>query len=335
MVRRTLRGAALALAFAFGFTMLARDAVAQGNPQEIAFGLPGNSMMSWPELISEKLGFFEANGIKVDIVFTGSDAAGAQQLIAGSLDISEASSTDLIHAVLANAPIRAIIETSTKSPYTVNGGKGLSSIAELKDKKIIVGGPNDITRVFMDKILASAKLRPTDYTYVYAGSTAARFAALLSGGVDAAILFPPFSFRASNAGYSKIADVAKFFPAFLFNTFAVRPDWAAAHSNLVISFTKGYLQGVKWLYDPRNKAQAIQILSQSTNTSMDDATQAYDLVTSLQVFSQNGIPTGHDIAPVLDALVKIGSVQSPLPALSQFYDDRYAKAANVQLRRSK
>jgi NitT/TauT family transport system substrate-binding protein len=306
--------------------------LAQGTPQTVVFGVTGKSVMSWPEIVSDQMGFFTANGIKVEIIYTGSTVAGAQQLIAGSLDISEVSSTEIIQAVLAGAPIRTIIETSTKPPYVVMAKKGLVSIAQLKGKTIIVGGPDDITRVFMDKILESASLKPNDYTYTFAGATSARFAALLNGGVDAAILFPPFSFHAANQGYTLLADVTKYFPSFLFTTFAVKPSWAQTHRDLVLAYAKGYLQGVRWLYDPRNKARAIQILSQSTNTSAEDAVQAYDLVTKLRVFSETGIPNDRDVTPVLDALAKTGRVKPPMPSASRFYDDSYAKQANSELR---
>lgn len=307
---------------------------AQGSLRTLTFGLTAKTANEWPEYVSDKLGFFAANGIKADMIYTGSSAAGAQQLTAGSLDVSEVSSTQLIEAVQGGAPIVAIIEHSTKAPYTVVGKKGVVSVRDLKGKTIIVGGPNDITRVFMDKILAAGRLSPNDYNYTFAGATSARFAALMNGGVDAAILFPPFSFKAVGLGYPAIDEVSKYFPSFLFDTFCVQPSWAKTHADLLVAFGKSYLQGVRWLYNPANKTRAIQILSEETNTSVEDAAQTYDLfITKLRIYSPTGLATAADISPVIDALLKTGELKPPPPPASKYFDNTYIQAADKQLGR--
>lgn len=308
---------------------------AQGALREISFGLTAKTANEWPEYISESLGFFSGNGLKVDIVYTGSSAAGAQQLAAGALDISEVSSTQIVEAIQGGAPFVEMVAHSEKAPYAVVGKKGVKSLADLKGKTIIVGGPNDITRVFMDKVLAvGGHLKPQDYTYTFAGATNARFAALVNGGVDAAILFPPFSFRAASQGYPVLDEISKYFPIFLFDAFCAQPGWARAHSDILVSFGKAYIQGVLWLYNPANKARAIQILSDATGTTPEDAAQTYDLfVTKLHIYSRTGVPTTAQFAPVLDALVKTGELKPPLPDASKFFDDRYIKQANAALHR--
>jgi ABC-type nitrate/sulfonate/bicarbonate transport system substrate-binding protein len=312
----------------------ATPAVAQSNLTSVSLGLTSKTANEWAEYVSDELGFFAQNGLKIEFVYTGSAAAGAQQLAAGSLDISEVSSTQGIEAIQGGAPFTFVCEHGTKVPYLLLGKKGITSLAALKGKTIIVGGPNDITRVFMDKVLALANLKPDDYVYTYAGATTERFAALANGGVDAAILFPPFAQRAAGMGYPVLADITKFFPSFLFDGFAVKPDWAKAHSDLVVRFIKAYILGVRWLYDPANKARAIQILTTVTGTQPTDAQQTYDIfVTNLKAYSTTGLSSPGSVGPVIDALVKIGAVTPPIPPPTKFYDNTYANQANAQLRR--
>lgn len=317
-------------ALALGATPVA----AQSNLTTVSLGLTSKTANEWAEYVADELGFYAQNGIKIDFIYTGSAAAGAQQLTAGALDISEVSSTQGIEAVQGGAPITFICEHGTKVPYLLLGKKGITSLTGLKGKTIIVGGPNDITRVFMDKVLASAGLKPDDYTYTYAGATTERFAALANGGVDAAILFPPFAQRAAGMGFPVLADITKFFPSFLFDGFAVKPDWAKAHSDLVVKFIKGYIMGVRWLYEPANKVRAIQILSAASGTPAEDAQQTYDLfVAKLHAFSATGLSSPASVGPVLDALVKIGQLTAPAPPPTKFYDNSFASQANAQLRR--
>lgn len=159
--------------------------------------------------------------------------------------------------VQSGAPIMSLLQNTNKPPYLVIGKKGVTSVAALRGKTVIVSGPNAITRVFMNTVLEKNGLKPDDVTFTYAGATNERFAALLSGGVDAAILLPPFSFKAIDAGYPVLDDVQKYYPRFPIDTYAVTTAWAPANRPLVVSFLKSVLAGVRFLYDPANKTRAI------------------------------------------------------------------------------
>jgi len=322
------------VAFALAALTLPAIASAQNAPlPTVVYGEVSLATFDWPEIVADRLGFFTANGVQVEVIRTGSMAAQAQQLTAGSLDIAETSSTQLIEAVQGGAPLVVVAQHVTAAPYFVLGKKGLTSIAQLRGKTIIVGGPNDITRVFMDKILGAAHLKPDDYTYTFAGATDARFAALLNGGVDAAILAPPIATRAAGQGYPILDEASKYFPSFLFDAFTVRPAWAQQHRALVIAFIKGHLQGVRWLVDPANKTRAIQMLSEVTNVSIDDATTSYELfVRKLHAFSPRGVMGDVDFSTVINALAQVGQLAPPLPPASRFYDNSYVNEANAQLR---
>jgi NitT/TauT family transport system substrate-binding protein len=320
-------GAALAAA------ALARPALAQPAPHALAVGLTSKTASDWSVYVADKMGFFAQNGLKPDIIVTGSSAANAQQLTAGSVDIGEVSTTQLIEAVLGGAPITGVINRTNNAPYLILGKKGVSSVSQLRGKTIIVGGPNDITLVFMNTVLAAYKMKPDDVTYTFAGGTAERFAALFSGTVDAAMLLPPFSFRAEAAGYPVLDRVQKYFPVFPFDTFSVRTDWAKKNPDLVTAYVKSILQGVAWLYDPANKSKAIEILSEATNTSADDGAKTYDFfLIQAKYYNRNGIMSKTDLAPVITALLKTDQIKPPAPDSARFYDNTFATKANAALR---
>ncbi len=47
---------------------------------------------------------------------------------------------------------------------------------------------------------------------IFAGATSARFSALQSGAVDAAILTPPFNFHAESAGFTNLGFTIDYVP---------------------------------------------------------------------------------------------------------------------------
>src|SRR5581483_11190442 len=123
----------------------------------------------------------------------------------------------------------------------------------------------------MNGVLVGNGMKPQDVTYTFAGGTPERFAALVSGAVDAAILLPPFSFRATSQGYPQLADVSKYFGTFPLDLVGTNLTFAKNHPDVLEGYLRGYLQGVRWIYEPANRAQALAILTEATNTAAEDA----------------------------------------------------------------
>ena len=320
-------GAAIAAA------ALARPASAQPAPRSVAVGLTSKTASDWSVFVADKMGFFTQNGLKPDLIITGSSAANAQQLTAGAVDFGEVSTSQIIEAVIGGAPIVSVMNRTNNAPYVILGKKGVSSIAQLRGKTIIVGGPNDITLVFMNTVLAAYKMKQDDVTYTFAGGTSERFAALLSGTVDAAILLPPFSFRAEAAGYPVLDHVQKYFPVFPFDTFSARTEWAKKNPDLIVAWVKSILEAVNWLYDPANRAKAIAILMEATNSTADDSAKTYDFfVVQAKYYNKTGIMGKTDLAPVISALLKTEQIKAPAPDASRFYDNTFAMKANATIK---
>jgi NitT/TauT family transport system substrate-binding protein len=328
IVRAAFAAAVTAAIVAGPFTKLD----AQPALKPVTIGLVSKTMTDWPLFIAEAQGYLKANGLAAEIVVTGSAATAAQQLVAGSLDIAENSTSQTLEAFVGGAPITIIMARSTSVPYTILGRKGITSIAQLRGKQIIIGGPNDITHIYMDTILQKAGLQPSDVTYTYAGGTPDRFAALLSGSVDAAILYPPFSFRAEGLGYPVLEQVYKYYPVFPVDNFDVNSGRIAGHEEIFVAFLKSFMHGVHYFYDPANRARCIQILVDSTNTKPDDAAKTYDFLRQAKYYSTTGIASPEELGRVVDAIVKTGDVKPPVPPLARWVDFRFMQQANNQLR---
>ena len=88
---------------------------------------------------------------------------------------------------------------------------------------------------------------------------AARFAALKSGAVDAALLTTPFNFFAETEGFRNLGFTFDYLPEIPFAAMAVNRDWAKANPDLVKRFVGAYNKGVTWFDDPHNREAAIAI----------------------------------------------------------------------------
>ncbi len=323
--RAVLAGGAAVLAFP-------GIAHAQTAPRPINYGLTSKSASDWVAFIGDKLGFFSANGVKPEFIVAGSAASNAQQLTAGSSDLAGISATQLIEAVEGGAPLRAVLNRTHTTPYVIVAKKGISSVKELAGKLIIVGGPNDITTILMNGVLAGNRMKPENVTYTFAGGTPERFAALMSGAVDAAILLPPFSFRATAQGYPIVADVSKYFGSFPLDLVGTNVNWAKGHGDVLEGYLRGYFTGLRWLYDPANRAQALAILIEVTNTKDEDASKTYDAYVRGKVFNETGVTPPDGMDKVVATLVSIGALKPPAPSGSKYIDNTFVQHAAAQLR---
>jgi len=183
---------------AFAPAARAADTVSVGSVDATSANL-------WPLQIGLKNGYFDAAGIKIDLVFAQSNASVIQQLAAGSYNVApSAGIVDPIRAIDKGAPVGLVRIVIQAPPYALLAKPEIKKVEDLKGKTIIVGGPADITRLFNDRMMQRHGLKNGDYDYIFAGATSARFAALKSGAVDAALLTTPFNFYAESAGYNNL-----------------------------------------------------------------------------------------------------------------------------------
>jgi NitT/TauT family transport system substrate-binding protein len=158
-----------------------------------------------PQLIAQDKGFYAAEGLTVDTVIAGQSSTVCQQLLARAVEVGGCSLNDTLQTVEASgAPLALIVQQTVSVLH--NGlmvRPGLSSYADLKGNTIMLGGPKDNTDSFFRVMARANGLRDDDYDVTYAGSSSARYAALLAGGVDASLLTDPFDYQIEHEGFQR------------------------------------------------------------------------------------------------------------------------------------
>ena len=335
MATSPTRRGALVLAASALFAPAAFPSIvrAQTPPKKLNYGLTSKTSNDWVNFLSEKLGFFTAHGVQPDFIVVGSASGNGQQMAAGSLDMGGIASPNLIEAVIGGAPLTVVVARTRVSPYVIVAKKGYRALKELAGKMVIVDSPSGITRLMVDGVLEANHMKGSDVTYTYAGGTPERFAALMSGAVDAAMLLPPFSFRATAQGYPVLAEIPKYFPTLPVDQTAANVNFAKAHPDVLGGYLRGYLQGLHWIYDPANEAQATAILTEATNTSPEDAKKTYDVYVRGKVFSPDGVTSIPGMTKMLEMLAKLGQIKPPIPPATSFVSNQYIQEAAAQLKK--
>jgi ABC-type nitrate/sulfonate/bicarbonate transport system substrate-binding protein len=119
---------------------------------------------------------------------------------------------------------------------------------------------------------------------------------------------------------------------FPFTVWAVNLDWAAKNRDAVVKFSRAYTRGVRWLYDPKNKDQAIDILIRYSKQDKKDVEDTYDfMIGKIRAFSEDGRLSDDAFEKMMDALLDFGDIAAPAPPKTKLWDGSYADAADKQL----
>jgi ABC-type nitrate/sulfonate/bicarbonate transport system substrate-binding protein len=272
----------------------------------------------WPFQIALKNGFFDEAGIKIDLVFAQSNASVIQQLAAGSYNVApSAGIVDPIRAIDKGAPVGIVRIVIQAPPYALLAKPGIKSVEGLKGKTIIVGGPADVTRLFTDRMMQKHGLKTGDYDYVFAGATSARFSALKSGAVDAALLTVPFNFYAETAGYTNLGFTFDVLPDMPFAAMAVNRAWAEQNADVLKRLLAAFTRGVAWFNDPKNHEAAVKIQADISHISADDVEKAYAFLHDKNLFEPTGTVSRRKIGAAVDALRELGDI-SGAPSVDHF-----------------
>src|SRR5262249_2874976 len=205
MIGTTEQRARAWVAFAgAGLLPLTTNSIAKAQTQ-IVEGFVSHGALQWPEYIASEFGWFKENGVSLDMIVVGGGAA--QQLAAGALNIGYSGFPDFIRATNQGAPIKIVINGVSAPPYGVYAKPAIKKISDLKGKIISIGGSKDVTLIYMESFLSAGGVTAKDVDFHYAKATPDRLAALVSGGVDAAILYPPAGFRAAAQGFTYLGEI--------------------------------------------------------------------------------------------------------------------------------
>src|SRR5262249_36478546 len=281
----------------------------------------------WPVFIGLNKGFFAEQNVKIDLVYVPSSAQMIQQLTSGSLDITMSTGlVDPIRAIDKGSPIAIVRLESQSPPYALVAKSNIKSLGQLKGKVISLGGPKDITRIYVERMLAPSGIKPGEFDMVYAGATAARTQALLSGAVDAAILLPPFNFQAVAQGFNELGLTVDFAPELPFSGTVVSVSWAKSHQAILQRLLAAHAKAVAWFYDDKNRGEAVRLMVDASKLKPYEVEKSYDFYRNGKFFEPTGQISRKKLGALVDALASLGDIphvdidRLVLPGVTQMTD---------------
>ena len=281
------------------------------------------SVTIWPAIVADKKGYFKDEGLDFDFINSGSSTRSAQQVAAGSAPIGSSSMVDTMRAIDKGARIKVFLNSLAVGTHSLIGQKAIHSVKDLKGKRVMTGGTGDITNLWWYAMARANGLDPEkDVELFYSGSTGARLAALVAGGVDATMLSTPQSFKAIQDGYSDLGPVAPYLGEFPMMIWAVNDAWAATHEKELKAFARAHDKAVRYMSDPAHRLEVSQIMADASRTSLEDNLKTWDLCMKIHAFVASGSISDNATERVRDTLLKTGDLKTSAPP-NTYVDRRF------------
>ncbi|HEU5019133.1 MAG TPA: ABC transporter substrate-binding protein [Pseudolabrys sp.] len=275
---RTIRtiAAVAAVATALGASLTVNHARAADLEKLDLTYIPSNSIY-WDLDVGVEKGFFKDEGFDAHILANQSSVQSMQMLISGQVEIAISQPDPLIAAIEKGATAVGIIAApATEADWFLVGKKGVKSINDLRGQTVGFSGLRVGEFYLTREILKEHGIGPSDFSAVQIGPTPAKYAALQKGSIAAGVLFQPTATLAQQNGFPVLLRFAQKFKGFPALVYLANRKWAATN-NHGERFTRALKRIHEWLYDPKNKDEAIAIMQKYSKRSKEVVAKVYDL----------------------------------------------------------
>jgi ABC-type nitrate/sulfonate/bicarbonate transport system substrate-binding protein len=113
-----------------------------------------------------------------------------------------------------------------------------------------------------------------------------------------------------------------YFPHYQGSVAATRRSWASANRDALIRYIRGYLAASDWLFDPRNRAEAIEILLGRVKIDRAQAGATYEGAVTKALIPKAAVSL-EGLRQVIEVMGGTGQLKPPLPAPEKYLDPTY------------
>ena len=313
------------------FLLFTSSVVAQDKPK-IFLGASSKTLGYSPLWVGTKKGFFEQQGLDVQLVLLRGMPMTVQALSAGSLHIGSGGAEPYIDASERGLDFVLTGGVINGTAQHIIAAKNIKTYENLRGATI---GTASLTGGTITVLREALKLKgleyPRDYKLlIVAGGSAANFAALQSGQITATTVAVPLNYAAEEAGFNIIGKLSDGVPYFQTNVIATRRGWAEKNRAVMVRFMRGMVQSLRWLHE--NRDAAVEFLTQEMQLKPAHAQKGWEFYTQNLLWPPDGEVTMKGLKYNIRIYADQVGAKDPLPEPGKYVDPSYLAEALKGLR---
>lgn len=270
--------------------------------------------------IARDKGYYRAEGLDVELILMSAPIA-SRALLSGDVTVATVGGAGL-PPVLRGSPFKFLFTTYNRAMFWLYAKPEIRDVKALKGKRVGVSGIGSGPDSLLREILRQNGVDPSrDVAVLSLGVMPTIFSGLQSGIVDAAMLSPPVTFKAEDAGFRELVAFPKQDLVELQGSILVRDASLQSDPAQLERFIRGTYKA--FLYIKENRAGTIPIVARYLQVSESLAVKAYDQVVR-PAMTQDGILPAEIQAKAVEHVIKRLELKGT-PPLSKIFDFSLAR----------
>lgn len=316
---------------AFLLSPLFNSSVAAQERPKIFLGAASKTLGYSPLWVGTKKGFFDQQGLDVQLVLLRGMPMTVQALSAGSLQIGSGGPEPYIAA--SEGGLDFVITGGIINGLTqfIIAGKNYKTYEDLRGATL---GSSSLTGGIVTAMREALRLKgleyPRDYKIlVVAGGSSGNLAALQSGQIAATTVAVPLNFAAEELGFNTIGRLIDGVPNFQVNAVVVSRTWAEKNRAVMTRFMKAMVQSLRWLHD--NRDAAVEFLAKEMQLKPTHALKGWEFYTQNRLWPYDGEPNFDGMKVNIRVYADQTGAKGPLPDVGKFVEMNYLNDALKEL----
>lgn len=312
------------------FTLCAAPARAQDKPK-IYVGPSSKTLGYSPLWVGSKKGFFEQQGLDVQVVVLRGMPMVVQALAAGSIQFGSGGPEPFMES--SDRGLDFIITGGVINGMTaaIVAGKKYKSFEDLRGTTV---GSSSLTggtvTAFREALKQKGLEYPRDYKIlVVAGGSSGNLAALQSGQISATTVAVPLNYAAEELGFHSIGRLLDAVPQFQSAALATRRSWAEKNRPLMVRFMKGMVQSLRWMHN--NKDATVEFLTKEIQLKPVHAVKGWEYYTQNRIWPYDGEPNMEGMKHNIRVYYEQTGAKAPVPDVFKFVEMSYLNDALKEL----
>jgi ABC-type nitrate/sulfonate/bicarbonate transport system substrate-binding protein len=306
------------------------DALGQEKPK-IFLGASSKTLGYSPLWVASKKGFFEQQGLDVQLVLLRGVPMTVQALAANSLHFGSGGPEPYIEAsergldfIVTGGIINGIAQF-------LIAGKNYKTWEDLRGATF---GTASLTGGTITALREALKLRgleyPRDYKLlIVAGGSSANLAALQSGQIAATTVAVPLNYAAEESGLNVIGRLSEGIADFQTNAFIARRSWAEKNRSLMVRFMKAMVLTYRWMFE--NRDAAVDFLANEMKLKPAHARKGWEFYTQNRFWPPDGDVTMEGLKANIRIYAEQTGAKGPLPDAAKYVDRSFLLEALKEL----
>jgi NitT/TauT family transport system substrate-binding protein len=235
----------------------------------------GSTLPLW---VAQEAGLFKKYNLDVLLVSIQGSARGAQALLSGDADVAAVGGEVVVLSALKGGNMKIFAGMVDVFPSMIFTAKNITRPENLKGKKIAISTFGSSSDFSVRYALRNLGLNPDkDVTILQVGNQPNRFAALVSGAVEATIINPPLTLQAQRMGYHLLVDLGATALKYPQAELVSLPGYMKSHEDVMRRLVRAYTESLYLIHTQKTASQRAleKFMKLSDPQMIDDSIESY------------------------------------------------------------